>query len=270
MNQEIKYKIRKIVTSNVIIVCLAGISIGSGYELYQIKSGYDDNQKEYDELAEEVIEDNNQEDRYVNFDLLKEMNPDTEGWIKYNDTHIDYPVVQGEDNKKYLTESFEGNSNTFGTLFIDAGCNDPFNDFTTIIYGHHMKDGSMFGDIKKLKNEDFCKNHPELELYTEDKDCTLEICAFLSQPADSDIYKININDEQDKEDYINMVKELALYQTDTEINTNDKLVLLSTCAYDFEDCRYIVVCKLKEKTKYLKIEAPLVSKQKILIKEKTR
>ena len=270
MNQEGKSKTKKITISNILIVCLTGISIGSGYELYQIKNNYDDNQKEYDDLGKKVIEESTQEDRYVNFDLLKEINPDVEGWIKYDNTHIDYPIVQGEDNEKYLDESFEGNSSDFGTLFVDADCKNPFNDFVTIVYGHHMRNGSMFGDLKKLKDEEFCKSHPELELYTEDRDCSLEICSFLVQPADSELYNININNEKDKEDYINELKELSSYQTDTEINKNDKLVLLSTCAYDYEDCRYIVVCKLKEKTKYLKIEAPSVSKQKILVREKTR
>ncbi len=269
MNDQKKNKI-KMITTDAIIICLAGVSVGSGYELYNIKKGYDDNQNEYDKLTKEVTEETSKQDRYIDFDLLKEINPDVEGWIKYNDTHIDYPVVQGKDNKRYLSESFEGNSNNFGTIFIDSRCNDPFNDFTTIIYGHHMRNGSMFGDLKKLKDKEYCNNHPELELYTEDKDCSLEICAFLSQPSNSEIYTMNITNKQDKEDYINKINELSLYKTDKEINTNDKLVLLSTCGYDYDDCRYIIVCKIVEKTKYLKIEAPSVSKQKILIKEKTR
>lgn len=262
-------KTKKSIISNVIVVCLAGSSVVFGYKVYDIEKTYNDNQEEYDDLVEEVVE-NSQSNRNIDFDKLREINPDVEGWIKYNGTHIDYPIVQGEDNSEYLNESFEGNNSSFGTLFIDSECSKPFDDFITIVYGHHMRNGSMFGDLKKLKDENYYKEHPELELYTEDKDCILEICAFLNEKADSDVYTINITNEKDKKDYINMIKELSLYKTDTVITPNDKLVILSTCAYESNNARYIVVCKLIDENTYLEAYSPYINNEKVLVRQKTK
>ena len=102
----------------------------------------------------------------------------------------------------------------------------------------------MFGDLKKLKDQAYCNEHPEMKLITPDGRYNLEIWAFLNQPSDSEIYTTNIIDDESKEAYIKMVKEIANYTTDVSVGIDDRLVVLSTCAYEYQDARYMVVCKI--------------------------
>lgn len=232
-------KIRKIAV-DIIMVCLAGIMVVSGINIYRILKSYKDNRAVYEKLPGREAEDSLE----VDFGALKEINPDVIGWLYYEDTPIDYPVVQGEDNSKYLDTLFDGTWGIFGTLFADAEAEAPFRQFNTVIYGHHMKDGSMFCELEKLKDQKFCEEHPRLELITPEGKYHLEIWAFLNQPSDSDIYQTNISDPDEKQEYITLVEELASYTTDVSVGPYDKLVLLSTCAYEYQNARYIVVCKM--------------------------
>lgn len=109
-----------------------------------------------------------------------------------------------------------------------------------------MQDGSMFGDIKKLKDPEYAAEHPQLELITPEGKYHLLICAFLNQPSDSEIYKTNYDEEdtEGKQGYIDMVNSLAAYTTDEKMKPDDRLVILSTCAYEYQNARYMVVCKM--------------------------
>ena len=102
----------------------------------------------------------------------------------------------------------------------------------------------MFACLKELVDTEYCKQHPKLELITPEGKFDLPICAFLNEPADSSIYTTNFYDEEGKQGYINLINSLASYVTTAGMSTDDRLVMLSTCAYEFEDARYIVVCKM--------------------------
>ena len=140
-------KIRK-VADEVIVMCLLTIAVFSGIKLYHLIREYRDNKQAYEVISEETTEDD--DSLKVDFDELRKINPDVVGWIRYKCANIDYPVVQGRDNSKYLHTRFDGNYSEFGTLFVDAATEAPFEQFNTIVYGHHMQDGSMFGSLKKL------------------------------------------------------------------------------------------------------------------------
>lgn len=229
-------KIRRAATK-IIIVCLAGIMLVSGWKVYTIVKNYLADRSVYDDIAEQAGDE-------IDFDELRKINPDVIGWLYYEDTIIDYPVVQGEDNEMYISMLFDRTWGGCGTLFADCITEAPFRQFNTIVYGHHMKDGTMFACLKELRDPEYCAKHPKLELTTPEGKFDLEIWAFLNEPADSNIYTTNFVLEEDKQAYLQLTEELADYTTDVQVTTGDRLVMLSTCAYEFEDARYIIACKM--------------------------
>ena len=234
-------KVRRIAL-DVIMICLAGIVVLSGYKVYKIMHDYKVSRDIYDRIAEAAMPEGFNGE--INFDKLRGINPDIVGWIYYEGTNINYPIVQGKDNDYYLHITFEGTWAVGGTLFADAITEDPFNQFNTIVYGHHMQDHTMFGDIKNLKDQEYCREHPQFELITPEGKYHLKICAFVHQPSDSAIYTTNFNDEEGKQDYIDLIRSLATYTTDEQMTTEDRLVILSTCAYEYQDARYMVIGKM--------------------------
>ncbi len=232
-------KIRR-TASNIIMVCLAAIMVVSGFKVFTILKNYKADRDVYDKIAEAAGD----IEKGVDFDALRKINPDVIGWLVYDDTPINYPVVQGENNDVYLSMLFDRTWGGCGTLFADAATEAPFKQFNTIIYGHHMRDGSMFACLKSLKDPAWTADHPKLKLYTPDDNYYLEVWAFLNEPSDSDIYLTNMTSEEKKAEYITLVEKLASYTTEVSVRTGDRLVLLSTCAYEYQNARYIVVCKM--------------------------
>ena len=231
-------KIRRL-AKTVIMVCLAAIMVLSGIKVFTILKNYKDNRDFYKKIAE--VGDIG---AGVDFDVLRKINPDVVGWLAYDDTPINYPVVQGEDNDQYLHTLFDGSYGFCGTLFVDAVTEAPFRQFNTIIYGHHMKDGSMFASIKSLRDPEWAADHPKLKLYTPDADYYLEVWAFLYQPADSSVYTTNFHDISMQADYLELIQSRAAYTTDVSVAPDDMIVLLSTCVDAEGDARYIAVCKM--------------------------
>ena len=237
-----------------VIICLAAVLMFSGYKVGSIVYKYCRDRAAYDNIAEtarggqsEGGSDAAETDAGdIDFDALREINPDVVAWIRCEGTVIDYPIVQGSDNSKYLHTLFDGSTGGAGTLFADAVTEDPFRQFNTRVYGHHMRDGSMFASLKKYKDKDYCSDHPEMELTTPEGRYRLQVWAFLNEPADSGIYTSNIYSEEERREYIDLVRSSAEYLTDADdgISERDRLVILSTCAYEYKDARYIAVCKM--------------------------
>ena len=228
---------------SIIILCLAVIVAISGWNLYKMTKDYRISKAIYDSIAELAMP-QHEFDGEIDFEALRKVNPDIVGWLYYADTHINYPVVMGRDNDQYLRLAFDGTWSINGSLFVDAVTWYPFQQFNTIVYGHHMQDGSMFADFKKLKEYSFYEDHPQLELITPEGKFHLMICAFLNQPADSAIYYMNITDDAEKQNYIDLVNSLAMYTTDQKMSIDDRLVVLSTCAYEYQDARYMVIARM--------------------------
>ncbi|MBR2705641.1 MAG: class B sortase [Mogibacterium sp.] len=227
---------------NVIMVCLAAIVVISGWKIYTIMRGYHEGQEVYKKISEQTAAQGFTGD--IDWDKLRKINPEVVGWLYYEDTVIDYPVVKGQDNDRYLYTMFDGSVGGFGTLFADAATEAPFRQFNTIVYGHHMRDGSMFAPLKRLKDSSYAGEHPQLELITPEGKFHLLIWAFLNQPADSQIYMTNIHDKEERAAYLELIRDLADYTTDVEVSVEDRLVILSTCAYEYQDARYMVVGKM--------------------------
>ena len=239
---------------NVIPVCLIGIILVSGYKIGKTMWEYHVAKSAYTNISEKTAKvDPKQFTGVVDWKALKKVNPDVQGWLYQKGTVINYPVVQGTDNDTYLHTRFDKQWSGGGTLFVDCRMEKDFKGFNSIIYGHHMKDGSMFRSIRGYTKEDgYYDKHKTLELATPHGNYHLVVfSAFITKATDEDTYKMTY-DEAEKQAYINRAweqSELPITRDSVDVTKNDRLVTLSTCAYDYEEARYIVMCKMVPWTK---------------------
>lgn len=183
------------------------------------------------------------------FEKLYEENNDLVAWISIEGMVIDYPVMQCEDDEYYLSHDFYGNEDKYGCLYVRNKA-DVANGVNFIIYGHNMRDGSMFGDLDLYQDENFYLEHPLISFDTLYEERTYEIISvFRSQiyNSDDDVFKYYQFYEADTEeefDYIyKNIKELSIYDTGVTAEYGDTFLILSTCAYHVEDGRLAVVAK---------------------------
>lgn len=239
---------------NVITVCLIGIILVSGYKIGKTMWEYQVAKSAYTNISEKTAKvDPKQFTGVVDWKALKKVNPDVQGWLYQKGTVINYPVVQGTDNDTYLHTRFDKQWSGGGTLFVDCRMKKDFKGFNSIIYGHHMKDGSMFRSIRGYTKEDgYYDKHKTLELATPRGNYHLVVfSAFITKATDEDTYKMTY-DEAEKQAYIDRAwerSELPITKDSVDVTKNDRLVTLSTCAYDYEEARYIVMCKMVPWTK---------------------
>lgn len=239
---------------NVITVCLIGIILVSGYKIGKTMWEYQVAKSAYTNISEKTAKvDPKQFTGVVDWKALKKVNPDVQGWLYQKGTVINYPVVQGTDNDTYLHTRFDKQWSGGGTLFVDCRMEKDFKGFNSIIYGHHMKDGSMFRSIRGYTKEDgYYDKHKTLVLATPHGNYHLVVfSAFITKATDEDTYKMTY-DEAEKQAYIDRAwerSELPITKDSVDVTKNDRLVTLSTCAYDYEEARYIVMCKMVPWTK---------------------
>ena len=226
----------------------------SGYKIGKTMWEYQVAKSAYTNISEKTAKvDPKQFTGVVDWKALKKVNPDVQGWLYQKGTVINYPVVQGTDNDAYLHTRFDKQWSGGGTLFVDCRMEKDFKGFNSIIYGHHMKDGSMFRSIRGYTKEDgYYDKHKTLELATPHGNYHLVVfSAFITKATDEDTYKMTY-DEAEKQAYIDRTwerSELPITKDSVDVTKNDRLVTLSTCAYDYEEARYIVMCKMVPWTK---------------------
>lgn len=236
-------KKNKKTATNALIVFLVIIMLVCAVGIYKILKAYYDDQKVYKNIRETSQADGFTGD--IDFDALREINPDVVAWIYIKDTNINYPIVKTDDNDKYLHTLFNGDYGGAGTIFCDCGTEDPFHQFCTITYGHHMKDLTMYNNLKYFKDADFFASHPRGELILPEGKYHLEFIAFLNVPAADKAYEFGMLTDEEKEEYVNYITHKAIHKNDIPVDvTADRLVGLSTCAYEFEGARYFLIGKM--------------------------
>lgn len=243
-----KQKTEKRIVYKLILIVLLGIMAFSLYKIGAILYGYYEGNRQYDELAK-IAEIDMEEIEHINFKALREKNRDVKAWLYGKDTVINYPVVQGKDNQQYLYVTPLGEWNSKGSIFIDYRCKKPFEDFNTILYGHRMKDGSMFHSLTKYEDRKYFEKHKTMELITPKKNFDVEIFAVVRISSDSPLYRIDFADDGEKSRYLQKISEEGLLDTGVKVSAKDKIIMMSTCTYEFQDARLVVYGKLKEKNK---------------------
>ncbi len=180
----------------------------------------------------------------VDFDTLLACSGDVAGWLYCPDTPINYPVVQGTDNDYYLHHLLDGTRNDNGTLFIDAANAAGWQDQNTVIYGHHMKNGAMFASLEHYDAQTYYDAHPVIYLLTPDGNYSLELFAGMTVAADDEVYTHTFSDPDEYLQWLARQQERSDFSSAAAVGEGDRIVTLSTCAYDFQNARYVVLGKL--------------------------
>jgi len=180
----------------------------------------------------------------VDFAGLREINGDIVGWIYCEGTSINYPVLQGKDNDQYLRHSYDGSYNMAGSIFVEELNRGDFQDSNTIIYGHHMKNGSMFAALSEWEEQAFYEEHPVMWLLTPDRDYRIDLFSAYTTSAYSRTYTVFQGPGEDLDRYLAGCAEQSGFQARVDLDGRARYVVLSTCAYVFDNARNVLHGKL--------------------------
>ena len=175
----------------------------------------------------------------VDFEALWQINSDIVAWIYCPGTSINYPVVQSDDNDYYLRRLLDGSRNIGGTIFLDYRCPADFSGSNNIVYGHHMRTGTMFGSLKYYREQSYYDLHPVMYLATPAGQYRVELFAGCTIDAMDNIYSPEPGLEQ-----VERLMGRSDFIPDHEITVDGPILTLSTCSHDFKDARYVLLGKL--------------------------
>lgn len=185
------------------------------------------------------------QDEGKSFGELQAMNPEVFSWLTVYGTNIDYPVTQGESNKKYINTNAEGAYSLSGSIFLDSGNKRDFSDFNSILYGHHMDKQVMFGEIEYFANKDYFDARQYGNLYYDGSDHGLAFFAFLHTDAyDTSVFSPGVSGQEAQQMYLENLLGKATFTRDIEVTAKDHIVLLSTCSSGTTNGRDILVAKI--------------------------
>ncbi len=242
----------KIIGLSIILILLIGCLSYFGFINFRDKKL---NQELQENIPSTEINENEQID--VNkevfntvIDLQKE-NSDVKGWIKINDTKINYPLLQGVDNDYYLNRNYQKEYSSYGSIFIDSESNLDDINSNVIIYGHSMNDQEMFQNLLNYANKEYYDSHKIIEIYTSNEARKYEIVTvFKSRVFYQDeqnvfryYYCYDLSSEEKYNDYVNNSKNLELYDTGVDAHFGEQLITLITCEYSQDNGRMVVVAK---------------------------
>lgn len=176
----------------------------------------------------------------VDFAGLQAINDDVVAWIYLEDTHVNYPVVLGPDNDYYLNRMYDGKGNGAGSIFMDYRNNGKFTDRNNILYGHRMNNGTMFADISKYSNGEFFKTHPYVLIITPDAKYKAEVFSAYVANTTYSSWDLDFDGDDVYLKWLETLKSRSYFDRDVSFTTEDRVLTLSTCTYEFEDARFIV------------------------------
>ncbi len=228
-------------------------AIGIGYIGYYI---YNNFKSQNDDVLSNIAVDDKQitetkTERILQLEELKKQNNDIIGWIEIENTIINYPVLQCEDNNFYMTHNYKKEYSAEGSIFLDKDYNWELPSSNLLLYGHNNKNKTMFAELLNYKEESYYKEHPTIRFTTLAEDKTYEIIAVFKSrvyyKSEKDVFRyyyfINAENEEEYNNYINESKKASLYDTGKTATYGDQLLTLSTCEYSQEDGRFVVVAK---------------------------
>lgn len=184
--------------------------------------------------------------REIDFDqLTAEVNSDIYAWIYIPDTNVDYPIFQHpSDNAYYLRHNPDGSEGFPGCIYTELENAKDFSDFNTLIYGHNMKNGTMFHDLRNYVDSEYLAEHPCVYIYTEDAVLKYEIFATYQYDNRHLLYAYSYDTEYDREQYLKEVLEqrnmTAVFNPEAEVDSDSKIITLSTCVHATGPDRYLV------------------------------
>ena len=236
-----------------ILIVAAGAFIFSGIKLISIYSSYRKGSDTYDWIEDlsrrdpvtptsgESQPEERPEDVYFNVAALQEVNSDAAGYLYAKDV-LSYPVVQGTDNSYYLKHLFDGTPNDCGCVFIDCNIPEGFEARNCILYGHDMKDGSMFAHLHYYADEEYYQSHKEFHVFTEDHHYIYKVLSAFTTKTDGYVYTHYFSGDEDFVDFLYLVAGSCPYETDYgELTADRKVITMSTCVGNNDNLRFVVV-----------------------------
>lgn len=181
----------------------------------------------------------------INLDALRAVNPEVVGWILIPDTGIDFPLTQTVDNTFYLKHTWEGDPSSYGNIFLECKNDPDMKDFNTIIYGHHMRDGSMFAPLRNYAEQDFFEEHPYVYIVNDEGIFRYEVFSSYFAKVESKTYGLSFNQEQTRVDFLQMALDESEIDTGITPNTTDRILTLSTCTGWGYEFRRVVHARLE-------------------------
>lgn len=228
---------KRMINNILLIICIFIFCI-STWKLYGYYRSYKKAKDTYSKIAKENVKISKNE-RKIDFKKLKSQNQDIAGWIYIRGTTIDYPIVQGKDNEEYLHQDFNKKKSSSGTIFLDNNCKKDFTSDNNIIYGHHMKNGTMFAQLLKFREKSFLKKHNEIMIFTPDRTIHLKVISVYAQKAQNKIPVTFANDKQ-KKAYIKKIESMSEQTIKTSRINDSHIYTFVTCSYEGEDNRTYV------------------------------
>ena len=228
---------------------------------------YERNSNEYEHLASLKTEETVATDAQVHINYTKEeekkelvvlekykklfsQNKSLIGWIKIDDTNIDYPVMQTVNNEYYLDHNYNQQYDKNGSIFLDKDCDITNPGTNMIIYGHHMKSGKMFGNLKLYSNKDYYDKHPIIQfdtIYEEGRYQIMYVFRSRIYNEDEIVFKyyqfFDVATPEEFDSNMSEMAKISLYDTGVTAKYGDKLITLSTCDNSEQDGRFVVVAK---------------------------
>lgn len=167
---------------------------------------------------------------WIDLEALREVNGDVAGWIAIPGTAVSYPLLQGANNDYYLTHNWKKEYNSSGSVYLSCDAGGDLTDFHTLIYGHHMRNETMFGSLKYyLKDPDYRRQHPSIYIVLDDVICRYDIFAILDTDIYSFVYRLDIVENHLEEEFLQYCKDSSVYDTGVTASAGDRIVSLSTC-----------------------------------------
>ena len=244
--RRLKKKYVGILITIFIIICLIGL-IYSLVNIINWKKDVDDNKDILEEIKENIITNEENDLIKIDFKSLKEKNSDTIAYIKVNGTNIDYVVVKGNDNSYYLNHNFNKEYNVAGWIFSDYHNKFDETDKNIVIFGHNTKNGSMFGTLKNVLDKSWQENKDNLEITLVTEKGQYKYQVFSTYSIIAEDYYINtiFNSDNEYSRFLNEIRFRSNYDYNVEVNSNDKILTLSSCIGDGKK-RVVLHAKLIE------------------------
>ena len=251
-------RIRNKIAGVILALCVCVMAV-TGYKWWEGEQAYREGNENYDQLTALVrpggppvfVQGSNFDKPDVpiphmdiDFDALQAVNQDAVAWLYCPDTVIDYPVMRATEYDYYLRHLPDGTYNINGTLFIDYHNAADFSDSLTIIYGHHMDSGRMFGSLVGYKEQDYYAAHPYMYLYTRQGNYRIDLMYGCVIGAGewrerSFMFKENLGN------LMAFAAGNTTFASDLRYTEGDRIIAMSTCSYEFDDARYVVVGLLR-------------------------
>lgn len=236
-------KLKAIINFIVIIIFLL-----SAYKLIEKHISNKKANEVYSELQEikENLTENNEESLEEEVLDLSYINEDYRGWITIENTNINYPILQGEDNDYYLSRDINKEYLKSGSIFLDYR-NNNFDDKNTVIYGHSMRNGTMFGQLKYFKESGALDENKYIYILSpEGKTLKYEIFSVYTSDINDNYIETSFNSDEEYKEFLDKICEKSLFPVNIDISTEDKILTLSTCSYEYENARTVIHGKLIE------------------------